>query len=187
MGLSTVYGIVKQSGGDIWVYSEPGRGTTFKLYLPRAAEGIEQSYQELRPIRSTGTETVLLAEDEPQVRNLAALVLRGRGYEVLEASSGDEALLIAKRYAGKIHLLLTDVVMPQMSGKELSEQIKNTRVDIKVLFASGYTDDAVLHHGVLEAEMEFIQKPFTPNTLANKVREVLGARNTEHQASRQNV
>ena len=114
-------------------------------------------------------------------------MLRGRGYEVLEASSGDEALLIAKRYAGKIHLLLTDVVMPQMSGKELSEQIKNTRVDIKVLFASGYTDDAVLHHGVLEAEMEFIQKPFTPNTLANKVREVLGARNTEHQASRQNV
>ena len=179
LGLSTVYGIVKQSGGDIWVYSEPGRGTTFKLYLPRIEQAAEQPYQERRQIRSAGTETVLLVEDESQVRNLAALVLRERGYEVLEASTGEEALRIAKRYAGRIHLLLTDVVMPQMSGKELSEQIKRTRLDIKVLFASGYTDDAVLHHGVFEADMEFIQKPFTPNALANKVRQVLNTRNKE--------
>ena len=179
LGLSTVYGIVKQTGGDIWVYSEPGRGTTFKLYLPRVEEKAAQPYQELRQVRSAGTETVLLVEDELQVRNLAALVLRERGYEVVEASSGEEALCIAKEYAGKIHLLLTDVVMPQMSGKELSEQIKRTRFDIKVLFASGYTGDAVLHHGVFEADMEFIQKPFTPNALANKVRQVLNTRNQE--------
>jgi PAS domain S-box-containing protein len=186
LGLSTVYGIIKQSGGDVWVYSEPGRGTTFKLYLPRAEEEIHEAYREVHQIRSTGTETVLLVEDETQVRNLAALVLRERGYEVLEASCGDEALRVAGQYTGRIHLLLTDVVMPQMSGKELSEQITRTRLDIKVLFASGYTDDAVLHHGVLEANMEFIQKPFTPNTLANKVRAVLGASMSELQSSRQN-
>jgi PAS domain S-box-containing protein len=178
LGLSTVYGIVKQSGGDIWVYSEPGRGTTFKLYLPRAQEKVEPLYRELHQVRSTGTETVLLVEDELQVRKLAAVVLRERGYEVLEASHGDEALRIAQQHPGRIHLLLTDVVMPQMSGKALSEQIKQTRLDIKVLFASGYTDDAVVLHGGLEADTEFIQKPFTPNTLANKVREVLDAGNT---------
>ena len=120
-----------------------------------------------------------MVEDELQVRNLAALVLRERGYDVFEASSGEEALHIAKEYAGRIHLLLTDVVMPQMSGKELAERIKRTRLDIKVLFASGYTDDAVLHHGVFEADMEFIQKPFTPNALANKVHQVLNTSNQE--------
>jgi len=187
LGLSTVYGIVKQSGGDIWVYSEPGRGTTFKLYLPLAREGAEEPYRELLQIRVTGTETILLVEDESQVRNLAALVLRERGYEVLESSSGDEALRLAEQYPGRIHLLLTDVVMPQMSGKELSDQIKLERPDINVLFASGYTDDAVVHHGVLEADMEFIQKPFTPNTLANKVRQVLGSSIGEKQTARQNV
>ena len=186
LGLSTVYGIVKQSGGDVWVYSEPGRGTTFKLYLPLAEEEVEESYRELLQTKSTGTETILLVEDETQVRNLAALVLRERGYEVLAASDGDEALRVAEQYAGRIHLLLTDVVMPQMSGKELSEEIKRTRLDIKVLFASGYTNDAVVHHGVLEANMEFIQKPFTPNNLAIKVRQVLGASIGEQQISRQN-
>src|ERR1041384_5979566 len=176
LGLSTVYGIVKQSDGDIWVYSEPGRGTTFKLYLPCVERRAEESdYQESPAIIPRGTETILLVEDEALVRNLAALVLREQGYEVLESSSGEEALRIARYYHGSIHMLLTDVVMPKMSGKELSEQIKLIKPDISVLFASGYTDDAVVHHGVLEADMQFIQKPFTPNTLANKVREVLNA------------
>lgn len=187
LGLSTVYGIVKQSGGDIWVYSEPDRGTTFKLYLPRVERGVKQPYKELHESRPRGTETVLLVEDEPQVRNLAALVLRDRGYEVLEASCGDEALRAARQHAGKIHLLLTDVVMPQMSGKELAEQVTNAISDIKVLFASGYTDDAIVHHGVLDADMNFIQKPFTPNSLATKVRQVLDARNAERQPSPENV
>jgi CheY-like chemotaxis protein len=187
LGLSTVYGIVKQSGGDIWVYSEPGRGTTFKVYLPRIEAGAAQIYQDAQEARLGGTETVLLVEDEPQVRNLAALVLRDVGYDVLEASSGEEALQIAEKHPGRIQLLLTDVVMPQMSGKELSVRMTRISPDIVVLFASGYTDDAVVHHGVLERDMDFIQKPFTPNALAKKVRQVLDTRRAEEHASRQNV
>jgi PAS domain S-box-containing protein len=175
LGLSTVYGIVKQSGGDICVNSDLGRGTSFKVYLPRTEEEVETSHQESAPKRSTGTETVLLVEDEMLVRNLGATVLRERGYEVLEASAGDEALLIALQHTGRIDLLLTDVVMPRMSGKELSEQIKRTRGDIKVLFASGYTEDAILSHGGLRPGVAFLQKPFSPNTLADKVRGVLAA------------
>jgi PAS domain S-box-containing protein len=187
LGLSTVYGIVKQSGGDIWVYSEPGRGTTFKLYLPCVDQEVHKLHPELSWIKPSGTETVLLVEDEAQVRNLAALVLREHGYEVLEATSGDDALRIAQQYEGGIHLLLSDVVMPQMSGKELADRIKSTRSDIRVLYTSGYTDDAVLHHGILDADLEFIQKPFTPNTLANKVREVLDGSAAKDQASSQGV
>jgi PAS domain S-box-containing protein len=187
LGLSTVYGIVKQSGGDISVHSEPGRGTSFKVYLPCAEQGVEQTFQEGKRVRSTGTETVLLVEDHQQVRTLAATVLRERGYEVLEASSGGEALQIAQQYAGRIHLLLTDVVMPHMSGKDLAEHISRIRLDTKILFASGYTGDAVLYHEVMEAHAAFIQKPFTPNALANKVRQVLGADNAQPQASRHSV
>jgi PAS domain S-box-containing protein len=185
LGLSTVYGIVKQSGGDIWVYSEPGRGTTFKVYLPCVEQAVAHSPREPLQMKTTGTETVLLVEDESLVRELAAVVLRDRGYQVLEASGGQDALRIARRHKGRIHLLLTDVVMPEMSGKELSERIKSTRSDINVLFSSGYTNDAVLHYGVLDGEIEFIQKPFTPNTLANKVRELLDARSTQPRVSRQ--
>jgi PAS domain S-box-containing protein len=187
LGLSTVYGIVKQSGGDIWVYSEADRGTTFKVYLPRVQGTLEQRYQELCEIGSRGTETVLLVEDDGQVRNLAAFVLRDRGYKVLEACCGDEALETARQHAGKIHLLLTDVVMPLMSGRELAERIKKTASDIKVLFASGYTDKAIHHHGVLDPAVEFIQKPFTPAALAKKVRQVLDASNSKEQASVQNA
>jgi PAS domain S-box-containing protein len=187
LGLSTVYGIVKQSGGDIWVYSEPGRGTTFKLYLPCVGREADKPNQEFTRIKASGTETVLLVEDEAQVRNLAAVVLREHGYEVLEATSGNDALRISQQYKGGIHLLLSDVVMPQMSGKELADRIKRTRNDIRVLYTSGYTDDAVLHHGILGAELEFIQKPFTPNALANKVREVLNGGGKGGQASVQGV
>lgn len=184
LGLSTVFGIVKQSGGDIWVYSERGRGTTIKVYLPCAKADENEEYQELHQVASTGTETVLLVEDHVQVRSLAATVLRECGYEVLEASGGDEALHIAQGFAGTIHLLLTDVVMPNMGGKDLAEQIKRIRPETKILFASGYTGDAVLLHGVVEARAAFIQKPFTPNALANKVRQVLGTDNVEHQPVR---
>jgi CheY-like chemotaxis protein len=187
LGLSTVYGIVKQSGGDIWVYSERGRGTTFKLYLPCVDQAADTLHPELTRIKPSGTETVLLVEDEELVRQLAALVLREHGYEVLEATSGDDALRIAQQYEGGIHLLLSDVVMPQMSGKELADRIKSTRSDIRVLYTSGYTDDAVLHHGISDADLQFIQKPFTPNALANKVREVLDGSGAEGQASSQGV
>jgi len=181
LGLSTVYGIVKQSGGDIWVYSELGRGTTIKVYLPCSEAHVEHDYEERHQAASTGTETVLLVEDHVQVRSLAATVLRDCGYEVLEASGGDEALHIAQGFAGTIHLLLSDVVMPNMGGKDLAEQIKRKRPETKILFASGYTGDAVLLHGVAEARAAFIQKPFTPDALANKVREVLGANSVERQ------
>jgi two-component system cell cycle sensor histidine kinase/response regulator CckA len=174
LGLSTVYGIVKQSGGHIGVHSEPGRGTTFKLYLPQVDEDEGRPIEDPTEMPANGTETVLLVEDELQVRKFAALVLRETGYKVLEASGGEEALISAQQHKGRIHMLLTDVVMPGMSGKELSERLKQRRPNIKVIFASGYTDDAILHHGVLGPEMEFIQKPFTPSSLTQKVRQVLG-------------
>lgn len=174
LGLSTVYGIVKQSGGDIWVYSEVGRGTTFKLYLPLIAEtaGVSSQLdigQELR----RGTETILLVEDEAVLCRLNARVLHDQGYTVLEAESGKEALEISSEYDGEIHLLLTDVVMPELSGNALLTEILPARPDIKVLFVSGYSDDAVVHHGVLDSGAPFLSKPFRPETLARKVREVL--------------
>jgi CheY-like chemotaxis protein len=175
LGLSTVYGIVKQSGGNIWVYSEEGRGTTFKVYLPRVDEGA----QEYRPSRGAsgeleGTETVLLAEDEEEVRNLTRQVLEMYGYTVLAAANGDAALSTCERHAGPIHLLITDVVMPAVGGRELAERLTLLRPEMKVLYMSGYTDDAIVHHGVLNEGMNFIEKPFAPDALARKVREVLG-------------
>ncbi len=176
LGLSTVYGIVKQSGGNIWVYSEPGHGTTFKIYLPRVEEELDTIHgrDETDDSLPRGNETVLLAEDEQEVRLLAHRLLSQQGYRVLEATNGEEALRVAQDYAGeKIHLLLTDVVMPQMGGKELADQLKILRPDVKVLYVSGYTDNAIVHQGVLDPGTHFLQKPFSPKTLSDKVREVL--------------
>jgi signal transduction histidine kinase len=175
LGLSTVYGIVKQSEGNIWVYSEPGHGTTFKIYLPRVEEELDSVIkQEETASLPKGTETVLLVEDDPLVRDLARRLLIQQGYTVLEASNGEEALRVAQEHDGeKIHLLLTDVVMPQMGGKELSEKLKPLRPDIGILYTSGYTDNAIVHHGTLEPGTYFLQKPFSPKTLSHKVREVL--------------
>jgi PAS domain S-box-containing protein len=175
LGLSTVYGIVKQSGGNVWVYSEQGHGTTFKIYLPR----IEGELDTLRGTDETdsfpgGSETVLLVEDEPLVRDTANRLLKQQGYRVFEAANGEEALRVAHEHNGdKIHLLLTDVVMPQMGGKELADQLKIMRPDVKVLYTSGYTDDAIVHHGVLDPGTHFLQKPFSIKTLSQKVREAL--------------
>ena len=175
LGLSTVYGIVTQSGGKIWVYSEPGHGTTFKIYFPT----IEGELDNLNGKNETdsfprGSETVLLVEDEPSVRDLANRLLKQQGYRVLEAANGEEALRLAQENTGeKIHLLLTDVVLPQMGGKELADQLKIFRPDIKVLYTSGYTDNAIVHHGVLNSGTHFLQKPFSLKTLSQKVREVL--------------
>jgi CheY-like chemotaxis protein len=175
LGLSTVYGIVKQSQGNIWVHSQPGEGTTFEIYLPRAEEEVSFLYRRGETaFPKPGNETVLLVEDEPSVKNLAGQILREQGYHVLEASNGEEALRLTEAYNDKtIHLLLTDVVMPQMGGKELAERIKALRPDVKVLFTSGYTGDTIAHHGILEPDIAFLLKPFSPVTLTRKVREVL--------------
>jgi PAS domain S-box-containing protein len=179
LGLSTVYGIVKQSGGNVWVYSEVGRGTTFKIYLPRVDEGVQESErsQEIIDDRQ-GSETILLAEDEEAVRTLARHVLEMHGYQVLEAANGGAALLICERHKESIQLLITDVIMPEMSGRELAERLAQLRPDMKVLFMSGYTDNAIVHQGVLDEGANFIQKPFPTEALAQKVREVLDAPQT---------
>jgi PAS domain S-box-containing protein len=174
LGLATVYGIVKQSNGHVAVYSEPGQGTTFKIYLPVVEEVMRSGKSHAGLITTLhGTETILLAEDEPALRALARHVLQMHGYTVLEAGQSDKALSIAEGYRGTIHLLVTDVVMPVMSGRQLAERLAAVRPGVKVLYLSGYTDDAVVRHGVLQAETAFLQKPFTPASLAAKVREVL--------------
>jgi PAS domain S-box-containing protein len=174
LGLSTVYGIVKQSGGSIWVYSEIGVGTTFKIYLPLVDEQVSKADAGLGLAESpTGTETILLAEDEEMVRNLARESLRMHGYRVLEAANAGEALLICQRHQGPIHLLLTDVVMPRMSGKELAEQLVKLRPDMHVLYMSGYPDQAIVHHGTLDEDIDFIGKPFTPDALVIKIAAML--------------
>jgi PAS domain S-box-containing protein len=174
LGLSTVYGIVKQSGGNIWVYSEPGKGTTFKVYLPRIDE-VSESDEHATPGRAIpqGTETVLLVEDEEQVRTILQQMLEERGYRLLTASAGEEALRIAADYEAEIQLMITDVVMPQMSGRELAEQIQPLRPNMKVLYMSGYTDDAIVRHGLLDEKLQFLQKPFDAALVARKVRQVL--------------
>ena len=174
LGLSTIYGIVKQSGGNIWVYSEVGRGATFKIYLPR----VEAEAHEYKPASASeevlnGTETILLVEDEEMVRKLARQILATQGYRVLEATNGAAALQMCKRNQQPIDLLLTDVIMPEMSGPELAEKLHRLRPELRVLFMSGYTDDAIVHHGVLEEGANFIQKPFAPDVLSRKVRQIL--------------
>jgi CheY-like chemotaxis protein len=175
LGLATVYGIVKQSGGYVWLYSEPGHGATFKVYLPRVDAPPEPSPGAAAAVGSLrGSETILLVEDQNEVRALTRRILEKRGYRVLVAANGGDALRLAEQQGGTIDLLLTDVVMPGMSGPELSLRLGPLHPGMKVLFLSGYTDEAILHHGVLEAGVAFLQKPFTPEILARKVREVLG-------------
>jgi signal transduction histidine kinase/ActR/RegA family two-component response regulator len=176
LGLSTVYGIVKQSNGFIWVDSELGKGTTFRIYLPRVpGEADRLADHETRDRVQGGTETVMVVEDESAVRTQIARALRAHGYAVLEASHSKEALRLAAEFVGEIQLLLTDVVMPEMNGKLLATQIQAAHPDIKVLFVSGYTNDVIVHHGVLDSNVAFLQKPFTTEQLARKVREVLDA------------
>ena len=176
LGLATVYGIVKQSAGFIWVYSELGRGTTFKIYLPRIDEpGESVPASEARGHSVGGAETILLVEDEGALRALAARILQALGYRVLESDSPEDALRIGEQHQEPIHLLLTDVVMPRISGRKIAESLAFLRPALKVLYMSGYTDDAVFRNGVLEPGATFIQKPFTPAALARKVREVLDA------------
>ena len=178
LGLATVYGIVKQSGGYVWVYSEPGGGATFKIYLPRVDEPVEaQDVQRVAPRVAGGRETVLVAEDDPSVREIVAQVLTQKGYHVLVAPDGQAALKMARAEPGEIRLLVTDIVMPGMTGRELAEALVAERAGARVLYMSGYTDDAVVRHGVLEEGLPYLQKPFTPRALATKVREVLDRSN----------
>ena len=174
LGLATVYGIVKQSGGFVWVYSEPGHGATFKIYLPRVDDPISPPTPSRPQATAGGTETILIAEDAPGVRGVVQEVLRRQGYTVLAAPDGKSALALAAAHSGPIHLLITDVIMPEMSGRQLADRMREIRPDAKVLFVSGYTDDAIVRHGILEPGIAFLQKPFSPPALARKVREVLG-------------
>jgi len=175
LGLSTVYGIVKQSRGNIWVYSEQGRGTTFKIYLPWVDEPLEEARQKkvIEEDIPRGNETVLVVEDEGEVRRVIVEILGRQGYRVLDASHGNEALLIHEKHGGPIHLILVDVVMPGMSGSELAKRLAPLHPEIKILYMSGYTDNAIVHHGVLARGVNYIQKPFTMDGLTRKVRQVL--------------
>ena len=174
LGLATVYGIVKQSGGSVEVYTEPGYGTAFKIYLPAVDQQLHPVAHDQPDTKVTGgVETILLVEDEDAVRAIALLALQTQGYTVLHAENGKKALGIIKQHQGRIDLLVTDVVMPGMSGRELAESLCLQHPGLKVLYLSGYTDDSVIRHGVLQAEVAFLQKPYTPLMLARKVREVL--------------
>jgi two-component system cell cycle sensor histidine kinase/response regulator CckA len=175
LGLATCQTIVKQSGGHIGVYSELGRGTTFKVYLPRVDQPLDETARAVAPgALPRGTETILLVEDEPAVSRLAGRVLEAQGYTVLRAANGEDGLLVAREHKGApISLVVTDVVMPQMGGKAMAEWLQTTNPGLKTLFTSGYTDDAIAHHGVLDPGVAFLPKPYTPATLTQKVRELL--------------
>jgi len=186
LGLSTVYGIVKQSGGYIWVYSEVGRGTTFKIYLPRVASTGEPAAQVATPAQfqkvEPGTETILLVEDEANLRYLARQYLEKQGYKVIEAADGAVAMQIAVAHEAVIHLLLTDVIMPGMNGRELAQRISEIRPNVKILYMSGYTENVIGHNGMLDAGVRLLQKPFNLRDLKSKVREVLDATPTPPEA-----
>jgi CheY-like chemotaxis protein len=174
LGLSTVYGIVKQSGGNIWVYSEPEKGTTFKIYLPRVEKVAETAEKVKATAESlTGSETIMVVEDDKMVRDMAKSILQKYGYSILGAPDGEEAIRVSEQHEGPIHLMLTDVVMPGISGRVLAERLAVQRPKMKVLYMSGYTDNAIVRHGVLDKEVILLQKPFTVEALAQKVREVL--------------
>ena len=181
LGLATVYGIIKQSEGYIYVYSEPGQGTTFKVYLPRVRSMVSAASDSGNKETRSGAETVLLAEDDEAVRDITRHVLESNGYRVLEASRGAEAIRLFEEHRGPIHLLLTDVVMPDMNGCELARFLLGRRPELKVLFVSGYTD-AAIRHSALE-DMPFLQKPFSVEALTRKVRETLDRAETKDPAS----
>jgi signal transduction histidine kinase len=180
LGLSTVFGIVQQSGGSIWVYSELGTGTTFKVYLPRVDAPADISKSGAGQTMLRGTETILLVEDDEQVRGVARGILQRSGYRVIDAGNAAEALLHSEQHSGPVHLLLSDVVMPQMSGPELAKRLASARPDMKVLCMSGYTDDTIVRHGVLGSQIMYLQKPITPESLTLKVREVLDGARSAH-------
>jgi CheY-like chemotaxis protein len=177
LGLSSVFGIVKQSGGNICVNSEPGQGTTLKVHLPLSASGSipppPPSNPSTHPPRSTGTETILVVEDQDALRQVATRTLEAAGYKVMAAANGEDALLIAAQHRGDIHLLLTDVIMPGMNGRMLALELKKTRPALEILYMSGYTDSALGRRGVLDRGMHFLAKPFVAVDLARKVKTVL--------------
>jgi CheY-like chemotaxis protein len=177
LGLATVYGIVKQSGGYIWVYSEPGSGSAFKIYLPLAEDAQSPALTQ-QPAGTRGSETVLVAEDEAVVRDMAARGLEAEGYRVLQARDGAEALELLGRHDGQVDFVVTDVAMPVLNGRHLAARIAELRPDLPVLFTSGYTDDEIVRRGLLESGQAFLQKPFSPSALAQRVRAMLDARAT---------
>ncbi|MBW2568465.1 MAG: PAS domain S-box protein [Deltaproteobacteria bacterium] len=175
LGLSTAYGIVKQNNGFIWVYSEPGKGTIFKVYLPKVQGDAEPEEKEQPPVvELSGSETVLIVDDDEGLLQFAQKVLQGYGYKVLVAENGEDALMVSQSYEGPIDLMITDVVMPKMGGKELMERLQPIYPQMKVIYMSGYTDNAIVHHGVLTTGLNFLEKPFSPKSLALKVQEALG-------------
>jgi len=179
LGLSMVYGIVNQSGGHIWIYSELGQGTTFKIYLPRTEEIPERAVVRQRPAPAIGChETILLVEDDEMLRELAHSILAKCGYSIIAPKDAQEARMICEQQASSIHMLLTDVVMPGINGRVLAQMLLSRNPAVKVLFMSGYTENAIVHHGVLDKGTHFLQKPFTPPVLAAKVREILDQNDT---------
>jgi len=173
LGLSTVYGIVKQSGGSVWVYSQLGRGTTFKVYLPRVEEPATVVVESLQHPATSGAETVLLVEDEPALRDLIKIALVKSGFTVLDVGNPADAIKLCRQHTTPLHLLLTDVIMPGMDGPSLAKQVQKARPDIKVLYMSGYATNFIMHEGLVDAGTNFIEKPFHPRALLSKVREVL--------------
>ena len=174
LGLSTVYGIVKQNNGFINVYSEPGLGTTFTIYLPRyKGEAEKAQTKDTAALAKRGRETILLVEDEPAILNITTMILTNQGYTVLAANSPIEAIRLAGDHADEINLLMTDVVMPEMNGRDLAKELQSEYPQLRCLYMSGYTANVIAHHGVLDAGLYFIQKPYSMNALADKLREVL--------------
>jgi len=174
LGLATVYGIVKQNNGFIWVYSEPEHGATFKVYLPEVKKDADPEKKEKKSVvKLAGSETVLIVEDDGLLRNLAQNTLQRYGYKVLDAENGEDAIRICKEYDGRIDLMITDVVMPKIGGREAAKRLLPLYPQMKVIYMSGYTDDAIVHHGVLKPGLNFLEKPFTPKGLTLKVRKVL--------------